>query len=67
MNKQRKESLITGTLFLLAGIMFIISSIIGADNNFVYISLGCCFITISIVFYTQDKNKKDNKSNKETK
>lgn len=63
MNKKKKESLIAGILFFIAGTMFIISGIIGEEKDVTFISLGCCFITLSIVFGMQYKNNNKNKDN----
>jgi len=58
MNKKSAERL-APILFLLAGIMFIISAVI--DKNYTYVALGACFIVLSIVFGVKDKNKPKDK------
>ena len=64
MNNKRKESLTAGILFMIAGITFIISSFIGESKDITYISLGCSFIVLGIVFSMQYKNNNKYKSDK---
>ena len=59
MNK-KTVAILPMILFLLAGILFIISALIG--NNYIFIAIGCCFIILSITFGMQYKFKKNDKT-----
>jgi hypothetical protein len=64
MNNKRKESLIAGILFLVAGIIFIVSGSIGENKDITFISLGCSFIALSVVFSMQYKNNNKDENDK---
>jgi uncharacterized membrane protein HdeD (DUF308 family) len=57
---------ITELLYLIAGILFFISAIIG--KNYVFIPIGCCFICLGIVYggkKKSDDKKDEGNANKE--
>lgn len=43
-------------LYLIAGIAFILAS--GFGRNVVFIPIGCCFITLAIVYNAKAREKK---------
>jgi len=49
----------TAILYLLAGILFFIASIIG--KNYVYIPIGCCFVCLGAVYGNKKNRSKDEK------
>jgi len=49
-----------GVLSIIAGVLFILSALIG--KNYIFIPIGFCFIVLGIVFGKNDgKNKSANK------
>ena len=53
MNKKTKE-ILPAVLFFLAGIVFLISSLVGKDYAFT--GMGGCFIVLGIAFGVKAKN-----------
>ena len=57
--RKTKNAKLTQTLFTLAGILFLLTALIG--HNMVYLPLGCCFIVLGIVFGAKNKAAEKNK------
>jgi uncharacterized membrane protein HdeD (DUF308 family) len=53
---------ITESLYFLAGILFVISAILG--KNYVFIPIGCCFICLGIVHGSKRRTNPTTKSAK---
>ncbi len=51
-----KNKKVTTALYLIAGVLFIVASIIG--ENYVFIPIGCCFLVLS---FTQGERRKEGK------
>ena len=54
----KNKNKLSAMLFFLAGILFLLSAIIG--KNIVFVPIGCCFIVLSIVF--SNKKSDDDKN-----
>lgn len=51
-----EKNKVTALLYLIAGIIFLLTSILG--KNIIYVPIGCCFIVLGISYSKRKRGKK---------